>query len=198
MIAVAIVCAAAFAQAGQVNWSSGYLNLIGQAGEEADFVDGGMVYLLSGDASAFVTAAADKGFASALAAATIFASATLSEDALTSPASTLYPVTGNGTSINIGNADSPVAAGSYTLFMVMDDAANNAFYVSEELTKSVPGSGGQPFSFDHDGAFEGNVFNAADGYVTGGYYQTEIIPEPTSGLLLLLGVAGLALRRRRT
>ena len=30
-----------------------------------------------------------------------------------------------------------------------------------------------------------------------GWYSTAAIPEPTSGLLLLLGVAGLALRRRR-
>ena len=41
------------------------------------------------------------------------------------------------------------------------------------------------------------VFNKdAKGFVNAGWY-TASVPEPTSGLLLLLGVAGMALRRRR-
>lgn len=41
------------------------------------------------------------------------------------------------------------------------------------------------------------AFDVAGGYQGAGWYTTQSVPEPTSGLLMLLGVAGLALRRRR-
>ena len=40
-------------------------------------------------------------------------------------------------------------------------------------------------------------FLATGGASTAGAVNVGAIPEPTSGLLLLLGVAGLALKRRR-
>ena len=40
-------------------------------------------------------------------------------------------------------------------------------------------------------------YGAATEFKGTGWYTASSIPEPTSGLLLLLGVAGLALRRRR-
>ena len=42
------------------------------------------------------------------------------------------------------------------------------------------------------------AFNdASAGYSAAGWYGAAAVPEPTSGLLMLLGMAGLALRRRR-
>lgn len=43
----------------------------------------------------------------------------------------------------------------------------------------------------------GNTFGGSTGSAATVWTETAAIPEPTSGLLLLLGMAGLALRRRR-
>ena len=186
MIAAAIVCAAAFAQAGAVQWASTFLNVYGQSGDEADVVDGATVYLMSGTQQAFFEAVTSDGFEAAVASALNYA--TQGETALSNP---------NAGKIDGGMAVFEAAAGDYSLFMVMNDTANNAFYISEAVDGNVPATGGKTFEFAHDAAYDGTVFNTSAGYQGAGYYQTEIIPEPTSGLLLLLGVAGLALRRRR-
>lgn len=48
---------------------------------------------------------------------------------------------------------------------------------------------------------ESNLFFNMDwdtnDYLSQGGYNTAVVPEPTSGLLILIGMAGLALRRRR-
>ena len=78
--------------------------------------------------------------------------------------------------------------------IVLADAANEKFAVekfADPVTGIADNTGAGAISYNYDWSSE--AFVGANGFV-GGF---EAVPEPTSGLLLLLGVAGLALRRRR-
>ena len=77
-------------------------------------------------------------------------------------------------------------------------------FISGSVTAAYDALDSYTVTFDYDqveGVWEapvgatGKRFDAAAGYVGAGYYAS--VPEPTSGLLLLLGMAGLALLRRR-
>jgi len=75
--------------------------------------------------------------------------------------------------------------------------ANDKMYVSG--TRAAPYNSLDPdevgaINFAAETSLSRATLQAADGYSTAGWYA---VPEPTSGLLMLLGMAGLALRRRR-
>lgn len=73
--------------------------------------------------------------------------------------------------------DSLIGGSTYKFYYTMEDAAGNTF---ESVTKAMKAQA---------------TSTASVQFGAGGTWTA--VPEPTSGLLLLLGVAGLALKRKR-
>jgi hypothetical protein len=107
---------------------------------------------------------------------------------------------------SIALTDAGKGSGTSALFDYGDSSAKS-FYVALvddgnifiSATKSVTGSdtgsvtiGSQSVSTPSKSTIE---FAAGDKFSAAGWYTA--VPEPTSGLLLLLGMAGLALRRKQ-
>ena len=85
------------------------------------------------------------------------------------------------------------------IFAVVDDGNGKFFFDDEVEYTGDTSPAGAPITLDQSwsGIAEYD-FTKMDGWQgSTGWYAQQSIPEPTSGLLLLLGVAGLALRRRR-
>lgn len=66
-------------------------------------------------------------------------------------------------------------------------------FISSAIEKEISAIGETRFNWNNE---SGNVFANAASFAEAGWY-TQSVPEPTSGLLMLLGMAGLALRRKR-
>ena len=81
---------------------------------------------------------------------------------------------------------------TYSFFMAIVDGDN--LFVSAGVSGNAQASDTPSLSFGGiKAATQNNLGDAA--YSAAGWYTT--VPEPTSGILMLVGLAGLALRRRR-
>ena len=89
--------------------------------------------------------------------------------------------------------DSVGDSGSKNLFWAVVNG--NELVISSTIEKSVSAIGETSFAWEDE---SGKVFaDKQSSFAGAGWYTTAAVPEPTSGLLMLVGLAGLALRRRR-
>ena len=174
MIAVAIVCAAAMSQAAALQWAT--WGWTGDSNPDSGtWFDGGQAYLV------MITDAANFAVASDL---SVTGGSIVDSMAFTEGSA-------YGTWQDTGSL---VDGQSYQFAMIMTDSGTGI---------TVPTTGLYGID-DNEGALYSVTWNAATGgdispTHEGIYVNTAVgaVPEPTSGLLLLLGMAGLALKRKR-
>ena len=102
---------------------------------------------------------------------------------------------------NLSTSDklaSTAAGQDYTVILLAKDDVTSlsgyegdyVLYTAKSTEGTIPGTSGDDIKY-------ADLTIANDGIPGDGWSKMSAVPEPTSGLLLLLGVAGLALRRRR-
>ena len=86
------------------------------------------------------------------------------------------------------------SSGTKTLYWAVVNGED--LFISSAIERPISAMGETNFDW---GVMDesANVFKNATSFGSAGWYTTEAVPEPTSGLLMLLGMAGLALRRKR-
>ena len=181
MIAAAIVCAAAFANAATVQWSVGVITDATAAGGWGEGTAGaGYTATLSLYKDSALTTIIWSGSASEWEDGCAFGE---TDDLFSyNPATTYYGKLVCTTSVN---GELQTLESQAFKFTTNPMEAYPSIVVGtnpEDIGGTITDLDGNEFTGDH-GAFSASGWTAA--------------PEPTSGLLLLIGVAGLALRRRR-
>ena len=184
MIAAAIVCAAVVSQAASTKWSASNFYQMGTT--SADKVASGTtVYLF--DAKQYSQTALVEAF--------VADDFDITENKIGSLKLSAAGTIGNVVTDVTGTTPNQAVSMYFAMLTKIDgtDYLYISTYKDTNMAASETTATGVALGTQLT-ASQASAKDANAGYVGAGWYT---VPEPTSGLLLLLGVAGLALRRRR-
>ena len=182
MIAAAVVCAAAVVQAASIDW--GIPNLAWKNAAGNNPATGSVVYLINGDTALDTIAAAVK--AGTVASQSWFYGSAATDN-----------TKGRVTELTLDGGSKLTAGTSYNFSALLIDGDKYMVSKAFAQTAYTPGvDEAMAVSFDSSyfgvNALTYNASTAANGWAA-----TAATPEPTSAMLILLGFAGLALKRKR-
>lgn len=192
IMTVAVVAMAAITQAASIDWGVNAFPMFKGADGSTALAAGSSAYLIvdwSSNQSAII-AALSEGTLSTDTAGVIAQSATSNTMGFV-PAST---ATSDKLTYDVGTTTYDFAV----LLIDTNTKSGETWYnVSQANTKAAYDSTKLDEFEKTEAVFAAqNAFTAANSQ-TGGWQQAAVVPEPTTGLLLLIGMAGLALRRKQ-
>ncbi len=173
IIAVAAVAMSVVANAAALNWQT--TAFINDGENESDWISGGQAYLVMvTDPGAFAVA---------------------DDLSVTGGSIVDNKAFEEGIVYGVWQGTSSLVDGNTYKFAIITTTDGSGSDVPTSGTYGVDDNGGALYSVTWNASTGGSFMNA-DEY-PGTSMSTSVAPEPTSGLLMLLGMAGLALRRRR-
>ncbi len=178
IIAAAVVGLAVASPAASFNWKTAKSGGAVNAFEGGSIVESTVYIFTSDQASSILSAwAAGEAWSSGA-----LDSSTIASTGKIAAKSTMFDYGGAGTAATID-----------AIFAFTERVGDkDYFYISTTASASSPATGSATINFT-EGGVSTSVMDAAS-FSGAGWYA---IPEPTSGLLMLVGLAGLALRRKR-
>ena len=180
MILAAVVCAAVVSQAAAINWT-----VTGNGSSQKSKA----VYIFESSSRSAIVALLEAGTSTGTAAG-ILSDATWTGAVKANGQTSSATTPGAEGSIDLGE----VATGNKSYFAVV---FNKTEALAADATKYYLSADATGHSYTDLNPGEGVAVAMSIAGVTAVTIPTQAVPEPTSAMLLLLGVAGMALRRRR-